>query len=294
MALGAALLRQSATWFALLVLGLAAYLFAGTSLTHNRAQASLRREYREQAAAFKLPPVFSQNGDGSLGKPQPIATGSPVAWMRIPSLGITEVVVEGSNASQTVRGPGHVRPTPLPGQFGNSVVVCRRTTGGAPCADLNQLKVGEDISFSTAFGDVTYRVFATGAAPARDARLFNTLKSGPGSNAHTINSLTLVTSDPAIVSSRRFVVQAELIGTAKNFTPSRFQVRADELGLSGESNAWLPLLLALQLLLASALGAAWLVRRWNPRAAWIVSVPVVLCAMWLVCEQFLRVLPGAL
>ncbi len=289
-----AIVRHSLAGFAVLCLCLALFLFAGTALSHNRSQADLQRAFRNEAAAFQLPPQFVHNPDGSLGTAKPIAVGSPVAWMRIANIGVSEVVVEGSTSSQTMRGPGHVRSTPLPGQYGNSVVICRRATGGAPCADINTLRKGQEIHFSTAFGDVAYRVFATGAAKANDARIFNTLTTGTGPASYNINTLTLVTSDPAIVASDRYVVQAELIGSAKNFTPSKFQVRADELGLSGESNAWFPLLLSLQLLLAITVGAVILYKRWKPHATWLIATPLLVVAMWLVFEQFARLLPGAL
>ncbi len=289
----ATIARQGLVIFSVAVACLAAFTFGGTALTHNRAQASLQRDFRNRLGAFQLPPQFETNSDGSAGAAMPIDTGEPIAWMNIHRIGVSEVVVQGSSSSQTLRGPGHVSSTPLPGQFGNAVVVCRRLTGGAPCADIDSLRNNDLISFTTSFGTIRYRVFASGRAKGNDARVFNTLRSA-GSPSHTINTLTLVTSDPALAATQRYIVQAELVGDAKNFTPSRVQVGASDLGLQGERGAWLPLILSLQLLLIVSAASVWLWKRWSRQASWLIATPVLLFAMWLVCEQFIRVLPAAL
>ena len=285
--------RQGLGALAAFSLLLGMFLTFGTALTHDRAQKELQSEFRSQAAVLSLPPQFETNPDGTTGSSKPIRIGSPVAWMKIPKLGVSEVVVEGSKSSQTLRGPGHIRSTPLPGQYGNSVVVCRRIAGGAPCADLDRLKSGDEIRFTTAFGEIKYHVFAAGVTPANRAEIFNTLTSGEGADAQNINTVTLITSDPAILATDRFIVQARLAGNAENFTPSRFQVDAQELGLKGESSGWLLLLFALQFLLVVAVGAVWLAKTWNPRTTWIVATPLLLCAVWLTCEQFIRVIPAS-
>ena len=277
------------------VLVVVLYLFVGTSFVHNREQAALRRTFSEQGAAVGLPPQYVANastGAVDLTRPKVIPRGAPVAWVRIPHIDVSEVVVEGSGASQTLQGPGHVSSTPLPGQFGNSVLVCRRLTGGAPCGDLDEVRIGNAIDVTTKFGVAHYKVFGVGPANEHNAKIFGTL-SGTAAGSKR-NTLTVVTSDPSLTASQRLVVQAELQGTAVNYTPNPIQVGADQLGLSGESGAWLPLVLSMQLLLLGSLGAAWLLRRWHRGAAWCVGAPFVLALAWLVCAQLLRVLPGAL
>ena len=50
----------------------------------------------------------------------------------IPSIGVSEYVVEGTDADNLRKGPGHYPDTPLPGQQGTSAIAGHRTTYGAP------------------------------------------------------------------------------------------------------------------------------------------------------------------
>ena len=108
------------------------------------------------------------------------------------------------------------------------------------------------------------------------------------------NQLTLVTSDPAFFASRRLVVTSHLIG--KPFAPSAdpTPVTRAELGLAGETDAVLPLVLWLEVLLLAAIGATWLWRQWARWSAYVVSVPVLLAITWLVFENLTKLFPATL
>lgn len=283
---------QALTVFTALVALLSLFLFGGTALVHNREQTALFKEFRSRAASIALAPHYATNEAGQITGVVPTPTGEPVARIRIPSIGLDEVAVEGSRSSETLRGPGHVRATPLPGQFGNSVFVCRRSAGGAPCSDLDELRSGALIEVTTGRGSIRYAVTAVGRTKAADGTIFNTLSSSDGKRR--LNSLTLVTAAPALVASERLVVQAELQDQPQGFTPGRIAVRNDELGLAGDDSAWLGVFLWLELLLVASVATVWMFKRWDRRAAWIVSVPVLVCSMWIVFEQFIRLLPAAL
>lgn len=276
--------------FVVFCVGLLVFLFAGTSLLHSRAQRSLRAEFANLDANLLLPPQPTTDANGTVTGIKPIATGSPVAVMTIPRIGVDEIVVQGTNSSTTLHGPGHVQATPLPGQYGNAVVIGRRNTAGSPFGDLDTLRNGDAISFVVSTGRVHYRVTSVRTTGAGDTSIFAT----QGAAGQRRNTVTLVTTGSFLGSDRRVVVQGDLVGTAQGFSPGRIAARPDELGLAGERGALLPLLLCLQLLLAASIGAAWLSKRWHRYAAWTVATPIVLCAAWLVFEQFARVLPAAL
>ena len=52
---------------------------------------------------------------------RPHTRASPIGDIRIPVIGINQVVVEGTNTPDLRKGPGHYTGTPLPGQNGNAV-----------------------------------------------------------------------------------------------------------------------------------------------------------------------------
>ena len=76
------------------------------------------------------------------GRPLIAAPGSPIARLRVPRLGLDEVVVEGVDESSLRAGPGHVTWTPMPGAAGNSVISAHRDLHFRPLADI---QVGDSI-----------------------------------------------------------------------------------------------------------------------------------------------------
>jgi sortase A len=74
---------------------------------------------------------------------------------------VSEYVVEGTDADNLRKGPGHYPETPLPGQRGTVAVAGHRTTYGAPFRNLNDLKPGERIVFELPYGTFVYRVDKT-------------------------------------------------------------------------------------------------------------------------------------
>jgi LPXTG-site transpeptidase (sortase) family protein len=287
-------LGHGVTLFAALCGGLFLFITVGTALMHHRAQVSLRHRFTDLAANYELPPQFALGSGGNkIGAAKTTPIGTPVALLQISRIGVDEVVVEGTTGPTLLDGPGHLRNTPLPGQYGNAVIIGRRLAGGAPFLHLDQLKPGDKIRLTTAFGRVEYDVTGVGDVGANETKMFGTLLTKHGK---TRNSLTLVTSDPPLVASQRLVVQADMAPGSKphDFTPQLVRVGADELGLSGMSGIWLPLLLWLELLLAVSLATVWLFKKWNRWCAWVVCVPTLVCVVWLVFEQFFKALPASL
>ena len=58
--------------------------------------------------------------------------GQPAGVITIPALGLTQVVVEGTTATDLLKGPGLMPGTARPGSLGNSVMAGHRTIAGSP------------------------------------------------------------------------------------------------------------------------------------------------------------------
>ena len=91
------------------------YELWGTSLVAARSQQLLLTRFREA-----LPTTILDD------PATPVVRGEPVALLVVPSIGLSQVVVEGSSPSELTGGPGHVPATPMPGEFGNAVVLGKR------------------------------------------------------------------------------------------------------------------------------------------------------------------------
>jgi sortase A len=91
--------------------------------------------------------------------------GDPLGRIRMPSIGVAEVFVEGTEGDDLRGGPGHYPATPLPGQRGTVAIAGHRTTYGAPFHDVDDLRRGDRIELDMPYGRFTYRVERTRIVP---------------------------------------------------------------------------------------------------------------------------------
>ena len=89
------------------------------------------------------PPHSTSSPPDPRSRPRSIAAqaeGKPIGEIRIPTISIDQVLVEGTNTQDLRQGPGHYIGTPLPGDVGNAAIAGHRTTYGHPFYNLNQVK----------------------------------------------------------------------------------------------------------------------------------------------------------
>jgi sortase A len=76
----------------------------------------------------------------------------------MPSIGVSSIVVAGTDTASLRRGPGHYPGTPLPGARGTVAIAGHRTTYGAPFRKLDQLDRGDAIEVRMPYGRFYYEV----------------------------------------------------------------------------------------------------------------------------------------
>jgi len=251
------------------------YAFVVTGLEESRSQRALLPAF---AAG-----VQSQSIDAMSKVPIP---GSPVAMIEIPSIGVHQVVVEGSSPELLKMGPGHLPNTPLPGEFGNSVVLGRRLTYGAPFSRLDEVQTGDSVTMITGQGSFTYVV----------NHVWYVLPGQPDVTGPTLDSrLTLVTAGSSLAPTTRLVVVAALQGNPIG-VPTRpsVAVAPDEFGQTGNVTGLLLAILWGTALVTLILLSIRVYRIWPVRAAYVVTTPAVIFLLWLVFENLDRLLPGTL
>jgi LPXTG-site transpeptidase (sortase) family protein len=259
----------------LLAIVFLAYEFALSGLTEDRAQVALLTAFKRAVPTTTLGAKATQP-----------AEGSPVALLNIPRIGLHQVVVEGTAPADLKAGPGHLRTSSLPGEFGNAVVAARRTTYGGPFQGLDRVSRGDAIIVTTGQGTFVYVVDTASRVPAGQAQPFV-------GTADT--RLTLVTSDPAYFASERLVVVAMLVGTPVD-VPSRptASVGAADLGLATDPLGVWPVLIWAQLLAAAA-WVTWRLRERLPRTVLLMFAAPVIAALSLLAFSSLdAILPGLL
>lgn len=235
------------------------YEFGATGLTHDRLQPALLAEFRQRIVTT------------TLDAPTAAATeGEPVNLLDLPRIGLSEVTVEGSSPEDLKGGPGHLRASPMPGEFGNSVIVGRRTTYGGPFGQLDLMQLGDPVTVTTGQGTFRYVVTSVQHLPAGQATQLG---------GATDSRLTLVTSDPAYFATGRLVVIAKLVGApiAVASRPAA-PVSSTDLGLAGEALWPAPAPAILWAVLAVAVVAITrrLRSRWPASVRYMLVAPVLI------------------
>ncbi len=258
-------------------------LFGGLVFEFGLSGLIAQHSQQDLLPVFKAEALTTELGAPGASPPE----GTPVALLSIPRLGLKVLVVEGSSSTDLEAGPGHLTVSPMPGEFGNSVLLGRRTTYGAPLRDLNLLRSGDLISVTTGQGTFSYVVRSVGRVGPEDV--------GPLSG--TLDSrLTIVTSDQPYLYTGRLAVVAMLQGqpvavATRNPPP----VTASDLGLASNP-VWLaPAFVTLQLLIAAIWVTGRMRRRyWPASVAYMFAGPVVVALTVATAMLLDRALPGTL
>ena len=143
-------------------------------------------------AAFRSP----------LEEASPAISGDLMGLIRIPRLGMSVVVIEGTSAKVLRRGVGHIPGTALPGHPGNVGISGHRDTFFLP---LEGIRVHDIITLTTLLGEYSYRVMSTSVVTPFDVSVLNQSRS---------EILTLVTCYPFYFvgsAPSRFIVRAERV-----------------------------------------------------------------------------------
>ena len=142
-------------------LGWAGVDSAQAAIARDRARSAWEaREARSAVLASSALPDLAPAGH------VPPAPGAPIARLRIPRLGLDEVVVEGVDDDALDAGPGHMPQTPLPGFAGNSVLSAHRDRH---FRQLDEVGIGDTVVTESDAGRVTWVVTGRRIV-SRDAR----------------------------------------------------------------------------------------------------------------------------
>lgn len=262
-------LRVGLFAIATLCLAFATNLLVGSRLEEHVAQSRefdrLRLELAEGTA-----PVGPHSGR------QTIAMGTPIALLEIPSIGVREVVDEGTTGSVLMDGPGHMLSTVFPGGVGTSVILGRSAAYGGPFGSIDDLRKGALVKVITGVGPATFRVLDVRKAG-------DVVPYLPPGKAR----LTLATaSGPAFLPNAVVWVDADLVGNPLAAQrPAVRNVARSQRPLGTDPSALAPTFGWLALMVIVLAAAVWAWYRWGRAQAWLVfSAPVLLVGLMVAHE----------
>lgn len=269
--------QSAATMLALVCLWVFVQLLLLGDLKQERAQDLLYDRFRTAVASATAP----------VGPVVPV--GEPVALLRIPAIGLEQVVVEGTASGDLRAGPGHQRNTVLPGQEGTSVLMGRAATYGGPFARITDL----------APGDLVEVVVAQGT---REFRVLGVRRTGdplPQPRASGVARLVLASAEgegrlAGLTPGEAVYVDAEASDAFPAPAGRPAAVPASEQLLAGET-AVLPLLATcLAALVLATLTIISARQRWSAVQVWLLASPVVAALAWATTDVLVRLLPNVM
>jgi sortase A len=294
-----------------LILLFVGYQLWGTGYFTERAQRDLRHQFAQQlrdnptistTSTTATGPTTTGRAATTTTRPpatapkviQVIQEGGPVGRIRIPKIGVDQIIVQGTARPDLAQGPGHYPATPLPGQIGNVAIAGHRTTFAKPFYNLNELAPGDEIIIDTTYaGSFTYRMTQQLIVSPHDVSVV-----GPTADAE----LTLTTCNPRFSARQRMVVKARLVPKksapvhktvpVKVVAPVRSTGTTSSLkdSLSGDISTRTPTLIWGTITVLLGLLWWWLYRRWRHPLTWLAGVLpflVVLFAFYVYLERLL-------
>jgi sortase A len=187
-------------------------LFAGyqnwiTDTTQHRSQAALQHEVTKVISGKPVTSVIGPNTPLPTSKDPGV--GHWLGVISIPTISLSQVIVDGTDKSQLQLGPGHYIGTAMPGEAGNVAIAGHRTTWGRPFRNLDKLHMGDQIFITTPRAAIMYRVIWIKVVSPSDTGVVAPT---------TTPSLTLTTCNPPYSAASRLIVRAELGAVGKIHT----------------------------------------------------------------------------
>jgi sortase A len=196
------------------VIGILALSYVGFVLGYTKVyQANLTRRFEQELKVAKLPagnreslPSSTLPSAPSEGDPARVESaapeGSPLGRIEIGTIGLSAMILEGTEGRTLRRAVGHIPGTALPGQQGNIAIAGHRDTF---FRGLRNIHKDDEITLTTLNGTSRYRVDYTQVVEPEDIAVLD----------HSDDAiLTLVTYYPFYFvgpAPERFIVRAHRI-----------------------------------------------------------------------------------
>jgi sortase A len=160
---------------------------AGVAETISNDPKVVRRQMARQARAWR----------------KQLRRGDAVARLRIPALGVDEIIVNGTDTNTLKRGPGRYLKSAVPGQGELVYVAGHRTTYGAPFSRIDRLRKGDRVVVELPYATYEYRITGHRIVAATEVSV---LKS------KGFEQLALQACHPRFFATQRWIAYAKPVG----------------------------------------------------------------------------------
>jgi sortase A len=127
--------------------------------------------------------------------------GHAIGRIKIDRIGLSIVVVQGTDTASLEKGPGHYRNTPIPGQAGTVAIAGHRTTYLAPFRHIDDIRDGDPIRIEMPYAAFTYTVEKHAVVDPSDVGIIKPVG---------YDRLVLTACHPPYSAAHRYVIFAKL------------------------------------------------------------------------------------
>lgn len=131
--------------------------------------------------------------------------GDAIARLRIPSLGVSEIVVNGTDKESLKRGPGRYLGSAMPGEGELVYIAGHRTTYGAPFSRIDQLRKGDRVYLQLPYGTFEYAITGHRIVPAAQTSVLR---------SRGYEQLVLQACHPRFFATQRYLAYAKPVAVS--------------------------------------------------------------------------------
>lgn len=157
--------------YALFCIGGATIAFAGGRYAIGAWEQQEARRAWDEAEARSVVALARRQAVTGVTNAVMVAPGAPIARLRIPRLGLDEIVLEGVDGNALNAGPGHLPGSAYPGERGNAVISAHRDRH---FARLGAIQVGDTILTESGAHNDVWVVISKRVIDADAPALFHT------------------------------------------------------------------------------------------------------------------------
>jgi sortase A len=187
-----------------------------TAIHTLREQRRLSEQYDRLLAQWQPPaapqaPAATRTADGDARREvarqassyrRAAGSGQPIGRIVVGRLGLSMILVEGTDADSLEKGPGRDPRTYMPGENRLVYIAGHRTTYGAPFAHIDAIRAGDSIRLELPYATFVYRATTHDIADADDLSRLR-------SPRHEL--LRLQACHPRFFATHRYLVDARLV-----------------------------------------------------------------------------------
>jgi sortase A len=130
-----------------------------------------------------------------------LVQGNAIGRIKIDRIGLSIVVIQGTDTASLEKGPGHYRNTPIPGQPGTVAIAGHRTTYLAPFRHIDEIRDGDEVRIEMPYGAFTYVVEKHAVVDPSDVGIIKPVG---------YDRLVLTACHPPYSAAHRYVIFAKL------------------------------------------------------------------------------------